>query len=1517
MIEVYFDVDKNSMKIKLNPFGKLLFFFFLTLFTFPLFATVQAQEWQEVVNSRTRTSKTFSSDNGQYRHEQVLKTVLHYPTAGPDSSVLDGEVDFTPQRVNNAQLDGWLITHNGWHYALGKPGDKTTDGWVGFGGRQGQNWVKFRLARTGYLHWPTRNWQDLGGAPTYNRANLTNNTQTLTLGPAGSQETLNVSSQATWSNLWTTPGGGALSISWRVEGRELKEEITINQEARSWITANRPPSTPLSETYFGFVFQLDWSDIPKVIRAGIEQNRESDFADDNEKIELKDNLDRLLAFMPVSDAYVVDDNGKEIEDSRTPLRKRFYKEGANTYLLVGLRTDTLTGLPDGDLVIDPTLTLQPNATDGVDTYNYGSGVTTNFGTSTVIDTKYNRNIFLLFSLASIPVGATSTSATLTLQCVSGEAGATTVSAYDITQTAWTESGLTWNTYDGSNNWGTAGGDFGSTVRGSFSLPDNTLATYNVSLTASWVQSFFAGNIHIALRTPDGRKDFASSDHTTEAYRPKLVVEYTANTDPSSPTSATQLKNDASTAISNGGYTNETNVKLKASATDADTSEILNLFFEAVANASSFTSTATPTTGGSCVSGTAFADCASKIWYVTSDSGDYSSTAYTGTVNVTGLSDATGYKWQVKACDDEPTCSAWVAFNASTPNFTIDTTAPSVPGTPSTTSPTNDTTPSWSWTASTDTGSGLAATPYTVQWCQDSGFTGCAANTSTSTTNSFTHSTALADGIWYFKVKAKDTLSNESSYSSNGSADINTTAPTGSVSINSGAGYTGTRAVTLTISATDDVDSASSLTMKVSNSSDLSDASYEAYATSKSWTLTTTDGTKTVYIKFKDSVGNESGIHSDTIVFDATAPNSFSLEDPNNSTYTNNERPTFKWKAASTPDATSGLAKYKLEIDNGDTGDFTIDGIDPSRTTDYSTNKYTIKYENFSDSDSTNNYISVTTKSSSEWGTSENEGKVKEGKRTWKVTAYDNADNSKEESTTFYADFTGPSVSVSVESWGARNGYKLITNSKPTISGTVTDTYLPETEKIELSFYKETVFLGIVVSRSLYSLENHTLQNTKKESSLSFSLSPSQSLESGNYYELVVSGIDKAGNKGQTTLSIRLVSQESITASKEEISKEEEKPKLSLIDLEKNAKKARLKQAGELAFPRVSDFLILAFKQLGFQAKILATTIFKNLREAEAFFVKTGNQAVFLTQTVLQNNYQKGAKQISQNSENLVKGTKQGVGQSIEKGKLAEATLKDSQKKVKREFLSLKEKKLRELEKSGKAWNEGIATAEQSLSSTLTQTAKDLNSLKAEISQNTIALAKTSQDQVAKPALKTINSVNNNFNSLVGQARNKAREGSYETSRQTQQRITEALTAFNKSFDTAGHLIASGFRQKTFVLKEQTDKVAQAIQRVGDGADSFYAFVFDPNPTKIADVTVEETGRDYLVVSWTTNHPTFNNKVNFGTDLKYGGEARAPEGGKYHQARITNLKPGMKYFFEVMSQGKNYVYDAYYSVETKE
>ena len=95
----------------------------------------------------------------------------------------------------------------------------------------------------------------------------------------------------------------------------------------------------------------------------------------------------------------------------------------------------------------------------------------------------------------------------------------------------------------------------------------------------------------------------------------------------------------------------------------------------------------------------------------------------------------------------------------------------------------------------------------------------------------------------------------------------TTPPTGTNSINAGAAYSTSTSVTLTLSCSD---SNGCTEMQFSND-DVSYSAAEAYTTGKAWTLTVGDGTKTVYVKFKDTAGNWSTAYSDTIMLDSTLP----------------------------------------------------------------------------------------------------------------------------------------------------------------------------------------------------------------------------------------------------------------------------------------------------------------------------------------------------------------------------------------------------------------------------------------------------------------------------------------------------------------------------------------------------------------------------------------------------------------------------------------------------------------------
>jgi len=80
-------------------------------------------------------------------------------------------------------------------------------------------------------------------------------------------------------------------------------------------------------------------------------------------------------------------------------------------------------------------------------------------------------------------------------------------------------------------------------------------------------------------------------------------------------------------------------------------------------------------------------------------------------------------------------------------------------------------------------------------------------------------------------------------------------------------------------------------------------------------------------------------------------------------------------------------------------------------------------------------------------------------------------------------------------------------------------------------------------------------------------------------------------------------------------------------------------------------------------------------------------------------------------------------------------------------------------------------------------------------------------------------------------------------------------------------------------------------------------------TKISNVEATALSPTSVKVSWKTNHPA-NGKVNWGHDDGiYKFELQESKRTTEHEFTLTNLQPDTEYHYEVMSQNKNYVYDA--------
>lgn len=191
-----------------------------------------------------------------------------------------------------------------------------------------------------------------------------------------------------------------------------------------------------------------------------------------------------------------------------------------------------------------TYTSQPGAA-GIDTYLSSLNPTTNSGTSTVIDVGESNGGSAIIRglwrdpLTGIPSNANVTSATLYVYIALADLSSSDrlLRVYRARR-SWVESGATWNKYDGTNDWSSAGAadtalDREAADIGSVTLIDGAAVgtEYAIALTPSKVQEWISGgftNNGLVLKM-DGENDdlfrLGSSDNATSGYRPKLVIEY--------------------------------------------------------------------------------------------------------------------------------------------------------------------------------------------------------------------------------------------------------------------------------------------------------------------------------------------------------------------------------------------------------------------------------------------------------------------------------------------------------------------------------------------------------------------------------------------------------------------------------------------------------------------------------------------------------------------------------------------------------------------------------------------------------------------------------------------------------------------------------------------------------------------------------------------------------------------------------------------------------------------------------
>ncbi|KKU95611.1 MAG: Hemagglutinin/hemolysin-related protein [Candidatus Amesbacteria bacterium GW2011_GWB1_48_13] len=926
---------------------------------------------------------------------------------------------------------------------------------------------------------------------------------------------------------------------------------------------------------------------------------------------------------------------------------------------------------------------------------------------------------------------------------------------------------------------------------------------------------------------------------------------------------------------------------------------------------------------------------------TADDGTFDEASETFSCTVSSALSDGSHTMYVRATDSNGNTTAGGSESSDT--FTVDATAPTVSVTALSPDPTTDSTPTFSGTA-TDATTALTAIEFQVDSTAGS-WTSCSATDGTidETSEDYTCTTAaLTDGSHTIYVRAADSASNTTA--SAGYASDTFVVDTGSPTVSLTAlspDPTADTTPTITGSISDTLDIISSVQYQIDSTSGLwttctaSDGSFDETSESLSCTAGSnlTDGSHTIYVRGTDSAGNVSSNASDTFAVDASAPTAVSLDSPGDGDYVPITYPTFKFHT--TTDAVSVISKYTLNITSSAGSVLNIGGDISPTGTDTETTDYRLDYDG--------SYISVTGKGSSK--------ALSEGTYTWKVTATDAAGNSVSSSRTVYVDLFFPSLD-NLDLPGLLDtidGYGLFSTARPKVTGQLGDLQYPY--KLTFTFAKQNFFLGILTGLSTTLIETLNLTRTDNATRINFTYTPSRDLDWGKY-QLTITGYDKAGNTASKIYQIQMLPEELALKliSKDETQTPEEKQakieeiretaKVSLPELEKKAILRREKEAEELSrvgsqladwantLRRVSDRAVSRGVQLVKAAGNNISKAFADIYQSSQkfiaqigdvsqgglarFFMETKNLSFRIWKGISQNanNFLLAADKLARDSLSfayaaygnvsgiLPQAVKSTGGAVAQVNLFVNQLLADSHNRTKAQILLSQADFKDQLQKWADRGTQAVKTASATVSLANKTASQSLSRSQIKVNGE-IRIAQENVRNRWRGLQKGISQAASSVNLelLAAQKDGQEKIGQYHSA--TSQRIKDAGSALQLALRAA---------------KKPATQTAGFIYRVKVGFATFHSIVFDPAPTRISNVAIDEIGPDYAVVSWDTNHYAYS-KVNYGQDLSYGQEVLLPERQKHHTARLTGLASQSRYFFEVMSQNKNYAYDAYYSFET--
>jgi hypothetical protein len=181
-----------------------------------------------------------------------------------------------------------------------------------------------------------------------------------------------------------------------------------------------------------------------------------------------------------------------------------------------------------------TISIQPSPAEGKDTYISDESSTINYGSNSYIrvmnTSSGNRRTLIQFELTSLPEDDMIIDAHVWLYRYGGSlTDSATTNVHKLTQ-SWTETGATWDTYDGTNDWpaNNDGGDYDTSIEDTevvFAGMDRWYSWDITDLTKGWVNGTYQnyGMVFVADFDTDYHRFLTSDYLSNPSLRPKLVV----------------------------------------------------------------------------------------------------------------------------------------------------------------------------------------------------------------------------------------------------------------------------------------------------------------------------------------------------------------------------------------------------------------------------------------------------------------------------------------------------------------------------------------------------------------------------------------------------------------------------------------------------------------------------------------------------------------------------------------------------------------------------------------------------------------------------------------------------------------------------------------------------------------------------------------------------------------------------------------------------------------------------------